>query len=386
MSSDEEIDDSPKKVKKPRKGTRDCREGKTVFIKNLPFDCNKEDLTEFFNGFGTTEYCVLCKDEFGHPRGTAFAKFVNKEDAEKCLETFKLNPGKFRIQGRKIEVFLALTKSRAAEISKRKITKFRDKRNLYLAKEGLIYPDSPAAEEVSQNDLARRLQCEMVKRAKLQKLGNFVSRNRLCFHNIPENLGDLKLRKLCLGVIDNENAVITESKVIRNVKKDKLTKGTGFGFVTFKRHCDALQCLRRLNNNPEIFTTHRRPIVEFSIENLSAVRKKRNNGDFKYDEEDHTDATDIPDEDLTYMGVKAKPFREDEPIVLPKINRKMHENVKKLKERGKALKKEKRKMKVNKQIKEAKANRRMNLERKMTMDKAKSKSKRIKDKRHHDDD
>ena len=44
-----------------------------------------------------------------------------------------------------------------------------------------------------------------------------------------------------------------QSKVIRNVKKDKLTNNTGFGFVTFKRHCDALQCLRRLNNNPEIF-------------------------------------------------------------------------------------------------------------------------------------
>ena len=54
----------------------------------------------------------------------------------------------------------------------------------------------------------------MVKRTKLQKLGNFVSRNRLCFHNIPDNLGDMKLRKLCLGVVDNENAVITEVYIL----------------------------------------------------------------------------------------------------------------------------------------------------------------------------
>lgn len=30
-------------------------------------------------------------------------------------------------------------------------------------------------------------------------------------------------------------------------------KSKGFGFVSFKSHDDALQCLRKLNNNPSVF-------------------------------------------------------------------------------------------------------------------------------------
>lgn len=360
MSSD---DESTVSTKKERTSLRDAREGKTIFVKSLSFDCKKDDLVNFMSEFGELEYCMFCKDEFGHPRGTAFVKFVNKEDADKCLASYRNEPQKFVLVNRKFEVFLAVTKGKAEELSQKRKTKLRDKRNLYLAKEGLIYPDSPAAEGVSQNDLKKRLQLEVAKRAKLGNLNNFVSRNRLCFHNIPENYTDKQLRNLCLKVIDNSKAKITEAKIIRNVNQAGLGKSSGFGFVTFSSHADALQCLRRLNNNPNTFTAHKRPIVEFSIEKLSAVRKKRKNGDF-HTEQDHTDFTDIPDEEMDYMGVKAKPFNEDEPIVLPKVNRKMYENMEKLKKRGKSLRQEAKKMKVMKQIKEAKANRQKKLENK----------------------
>ena len=32
-----------------------------------------------------------------------------------------------------------------------------------------------------------------------------------------------------------------------------LGKSKGFGFLSFKNHNDALACLRKLNNNPQIF-------------------------------------------------------------------------------------------------------------------------------------
>lgn len=127
----------------------------------------------------------------------------------------------------------------------------------------------------------------------------------------------------------------------------KLGRSSGFGFVTFTRHCDALKALRHLNNNPEIFKESRRPIVEFSIEKITAIQKKRKNNDMHY-EEDTSTCEDLEDDvDLPYMGVKATPFKEHEPIVLPKVNRKMYENFEKLKERGKRLKREKNEKKIN---------------------------------------
>lgn len=136
-----------------------------------------------------------------------------------------------------------------------------------------------------------------------------------------------------------------QSKIIRNVKgkgQTKLGKSSGYGFVTFTRHCDALKALRVVNNNPNIFRESKRPVVEFSIEKVTAVKKKRNNNDHHYDEDTNLTEEDIEDDiDSPYMGVKASPFKDHEPIVLPKINRKMFENWEKLKERGKRLKKEK---------------------------------------------
>lgn len=71
--------------------------------------------------------------------------------------------------------------------------------------------------------------------------------------------------------------------------KPILGRSKGFGFVNFRDHPSALQCLKEMNNNPHIFKNERvtfsiiyhtnfiqiqRPIVEFSIENLNALRTK----------------------------------------------------------------------------------------------------------------
>lgn len=48
----------------------------------------------------------------------------------------------------------------------------------------------------------------------------------------------------------------------------------GFGFLSFKRHDDALNVLRKLNNNPEVFSASHRPIVSFSIEDMNVLKIK----------------------------------------------------------------------------------------------------------------
>ena len=50
-------------------------------------------------------------------------------------------------------------------------------------------------------------------------------------------------------------------------------RSRGIGFVEFAEHEHALAALRALNNNPTTFTSQRRPIVEFAVEDARAVRK-----------------------------------------------------------------------------------------------------------------
>lgn len=81
----------------------------------------------------------------------------------------------------------------------------------------------------------------------------FISRYRLTIHNLPENYDDAKLRALCsVG-----GRVVREARVMRDSRPTPQNlNGTskGFGFVSFTNHEDALATLRRLNNNPTIFS------------------------------------------------------------------------------------------------------------------------------------
>ena len=51
-------------------------------------------------------------------------------------------------------------------------------------------------------------------------------------------------------------------------------KSKGFGFLSFSRHEDALAVLRKLNNNPDVFSANHRPIVSFSIEDMNVLKIK----------------------------------------------------------------------------------------------------------------
>ena len=149
---DEEDDDEFGSKKKNRKPS-DVLEEKTVFIRNLDLDTTEKSLSELLRTFGPLEYCKICINRYTEKsRGTAFAKFKKKEDAQKCLKE-DLIP-----DGQRISVTLAVTRNKLIEIENDKHNKHKDKRNLYLAKEGLIYPNSPAAVGLSQTDLKKRLQ------------------------------------------------------------------------------------------------------------------------------------------------------------------------------------------------------------------------------------
>lgn len=82
----------------------------------------------------------------------------------------------------KLNVTKAVTRGKAAELAKEKkldgTKDTRDKRNLYLAKEGLITPASEAVQGLSKADLVKRQKAEAEKKAKLENPNNFVSTTR----------------------------------------------------------------------------------------------------------------------------------------------------------------------------------------------------------------
>lgn len=128
-----------------------------------------------------------------------------------------------------------------------------DSRNLYLAKEGLILTSTPAAEGVSQSDMAKRLRLEQSKTQLLRNLNRFVSKERLTVHNIPPSYDSTKFRnvvtKAC-GLKPKECRIMRENKPSMG---EPLGKSKGYGFLSFAKHEDALHCLRKVNNNPHVF-------------------------------------------------------------------------------------------------------------------------------------
>ena len=156
-----------------------------------------------------------------------------------------------------------------------------------LAKEGIVYPNSYEAEGVSKSDMMMRQKIEASNTQKLKILHYFVSPTRLSVHNIPIKCSDKQLREIFERVVagpssaTNKWSPIRECRIMRDltrVNSEGVAKSKGYGFVEFKSHDMALKALRATNNNPDLFRSsspNTRLIVQFSIEDMRALKKKR---------------------------------------------------------------------------------------------------------------
>lgn len=76
-------------------------------------------------------------------------------------------------------------------------------------------------------------------------------------------MDEKELLRICKDAAKNPKAYITECRIMRkklanNVGgKVKLGASKGYAFVEFKNHEDALNCLKKLNNNPDVFKKNR---------------------------------------------------------------------------------------------------------------------------------
>ncbi|XP_072165470.1 RNA-binding protein 28-like [Diadema setosum] len=264
---------------KEKQQPEDIQEGKTLFIRNVPYDCMDEDVTEVFSPFGDIEFCRVVLDQMTeHSRGTAFVKFKRKEDAEKCLQEGTA----LTLRGRLLAVSPAISRAEAVRLRMAEKEKAKeeqkDRRNLHLLREGMIRPGTKAAEGLPEVYLNKRLKVEEMKRDKLRNLNIFVSPTRLAIHNLPKSVDDKRLRELAKDAAGDKRSKVIEARIMRDRNQPNakgVCKSLGFAFVEFTEHQHALAALHHLNNNQDLFGPAKRPIVGFSLENKRALEIKQ---------------------------------------------------------------------------------------------------------------
>ncbi|KHJ80625.1 hypothetical protein OESDEN_19698 [Oesophagostomum dentatum] len=271
---DEQLEEDETNKRRTKKD-KAVEEQRVVFLRNLSFDTTNETLKSAMEKFGgvTLALCCTFRDS-GHPKGTGFVHFSNAEEARACIDATEQG---LEIDGREVKGSLAIQRENAMEIEKQKSVKVpEDKRNLRLVRFGLIREGTSAAKGMSSEDAAKRQRLAEVSRKKLENLHMFVSPTRLMIHNLPMSMTEEKLKQICRDATGTA-AIISECRIWKDTSKLDAKgnpRSKGFAFVNFTEHKDALTCLQKLNNNPNTFTNERRPIVEFSIENLLAIRAK----------------------------------------------------------------------------------------------------------------
>jgi len=195
-------DDAEQKDTKRTKRVSDTAQGATLFVRNLLFETTQQDVYDAFAAHGKVKYARMVPDkmapELGRHNGSAFVQFFDANDARKVLELYgeqeehqekpsKNNPKRIgqiyatnanehamMLQGRALKIVLAVDKQQAAKLKEKPEKK--DARNLYLVREGLILPGTPAAADVSEGDLAKRSKAYKAKKENLKNSNYFVSK------------------------------------------------------------------------------------------------------------------------------------------------------------------------------------------------------------------
>ncbi|PPQ96919.1 hypothetical protein CVT26_005905, partial [Gymnopilus dilepis] len=301
-----------------------------------------------FRAFGPLRYARITLDPAtGRSRGTGFACFWNKEDADRVIQQSDLlraettggpttaapkkNPFSLPslltpdpssslaqslvLHGRTLDCVRAVTRDVAGKLKEEneRAREKADKRNMYLLREGVILPNSPAAATLTPAEIERRTSSFNARRALLKSNPSlFISKTRLSVRQIPIFVTERMLKRLVIHAIkafnkevkegsrtgltadelaadkapvDVDRAVdgikeeddeevdkkgdkkkkkkftgrdtgVKQTKIVRQAERiDPITlkgRSKGYGFVELHKHSDALRFLRWANNNPAV--------------------------------------------------------------------------------------------------------------------------------------
>lgn len=205
------------------------KEERTIFIRNLPFDVNRNDLLHLFGKFGHIESIYLVKDKVtGMTKGTAFLTYKRGKSAKAAIEMasslladqgnrissslkvpavpIQTQDSSIVFKGRKILIDYAVDKETAGAFdSKEQNASATDRRNIYLQTEGRVEstPTEPGSEtsntweDIPEQDQKKRQAALKDKTTKLQSPIFFINPLRLSIRNLAKHIDEAELRNLC---------------------------------------------------------------------------------------------------------------------------------------------------------------------------------------------
>ncbi|CAE6494033.1 unnamed protein product [Rhizoctonia solani] len=325
--SEEDSDGGSEEEPHERPQLPDTDVGTTLFVRNVPFEATEDDMRTLFRAFGPLRYARITMDqETGRSRGTGFVCFWKKEDADSAIEEAEamakelgtdasgskvhnpfsmslLTPDpsaslakRLVLQGRTLSVARAVTRGEADRLREEgeRSREKQDKRNLYLMREGVIFPNSSAAAGLPEAELAARQAAFDSRKALLRSNPSlYVSRTRISVRRLPlwaservlKRLATHAMREFEAEVSRGERDPLTRDELQRDesaLEKDSRVKGgkkgrstgvqqakvvraadridavtgkgrsRGYGFIEMSEHADALRVLRWLNNRPGV--------------------------------------------------------------------------------------------------------------------------------------
>ncbi|KAG8742153.1 RNA recognition motif-containing protein [Ceratobasidium sp. 414] len=339
--------------------------GTTLFVRNVPFEATEDDLRTLFRAFGPLRYARITLDqETGRSRGTGFVCFWKREDADSAIEEAEAmakelgtNPTTAKphnpfsmslltpdpsaslvkrlvLHGRTLSIARAVAREEADRLKEEgeRSREKQDKRNLYLMREGVIFPNSPAAAQLSATELATRQASFDSRRALLRSNPSlYVSRTRISVRRVPLWVSERVLKRLAMyaarefedevkrgereGLTRDEllpieqegeakdggkkgkkgrSTGVRQAKIVRAADRMDAVSGKGrsrgYGFIETEEHADALRILRWVNNRPGVVGSMRGWWKEELNDLLGALEK----GEGK--EEDRTRVKRLKDE------------------------------------------------------------------------------------------
>ncbi|GAA5916402.1 hypothetical protein JCM5296_005648 [Sporobolomyces johnsonii] len=316
---DDDDDDLEEEPKAPQEGT-------TLFVRNISFETTEAELYDLFKQFGPVRYARIVYDPTTkRSRGTAFVCLWNDADAQQVLtECEALNAGlagetsnkktttsllmadptsssasRLTLHGRVIAAVPAVSKNDADKLREERDKKGgakTDRRNLYLMREGVIFPTWAVAKTLSAADMDARQSSFDARKSLLRSNPSlYISRTRLSVRQIPLYVSDGMMKRLAnhaikefdkdvkAGVqkpltaeehsfvedasgakesakVERKKGVplsrVRQAKILRQSDRvDPLTglgRSKGYGFLELGTHADALRVLRWANANKDV--------------------------------------------------------------------------------------------------------------------------------------
>lgn len=235
---DEEEEEEAEQEDRPKSNKQ---EAFSVFVRNIPYDADKETLQEHFSHFGPVKYALPVIDKAtGVARGSAFVAFKTLEAYEACLNGAPTTSAtsmlisddvapEYVYQGRILSIASTVDRNSAAKLAERNSTKRKealgfdsndkDRRNLYLLNEGRITQNSKLAQFISTADMEAREKSYKLRVQQLNKNPTLhLSLTRLAIRNIPRAMTSKSLKAL------GRKAVVQFATAVKAAERQPLSK------------------------------------------------------------------------------------------------------------------------------------------------------------------